>query len=206
VASSPQSFNKRQRERAKKEKAAAKRARRHARPEDGDDDVDETARRGRLLEQFRVLNEQHAAGTVTGEEFEEQRKEIFELLGLGEDQGAQDGADDAARPQRQPVAEEQAEHQAAHERSGQPGHQRHGPVDLVASPSHDELGDPACEQSEEDDSEDQHWVFTVLVDGIGRGTVPEPATSQPLLRRPVAMAFSVSWIPRSTSSDRSPSR
>jgi ATP adenylyltransferase/5',5'''-P-1,P-4-tetraphosphate phosphorylase II len=85
VASSPQSFNKRQRERAKKEKAAAKRARRHAR-DDGDEDVaDDTPDEDALLERFRLLNEQHAAGTVTTEEFEEQRKEIFELLGLGED-------------------------------------------------------------------------------------------------------------------------
>jgi hypothetical protein len=84
VASSPQSFNKRQRERAKKEKAAAKRARRHARPE-GDDEVDDAPDEDALLERFRLLNEQHVAGTVTTEDFEEQRKEIFELLGLGDD-------------------------------------------------------------------------------------------------------------------------
>jgi hypothetical protein len=84
VASSPQSFNKRQRERAKKEKAAAKRARRHARPEDGDEVVDEGPDEDALLEQFRVLNEQHAAGDVTSEEFEERKTEIFEQLGLGE--------------------------------------------------------------------------------------------------------------------------
>lgn len=85
MASSPQSFNKRQRERAKKEKAAAKRARRHARPEDGDDVVDdERPDEDALLEQFRVLNEQHAAGDVTSEEFEERKSEIFEQLGLGE--------------------------------------------------------------------------------------------------------------------------
>jgi hypothetical protein len=85
VASSPQSFNKRQRERAKKEKAAAKRARRHARPDGDDDETEDAPDEDALLERFRLLNEQHAAGTVTGEEFEEQRKEIFELLGLGED-------------------------------------------------------------------------------------------------------------------------
>lgn len=85
MASSPQSFNKRQRERAKKEKAAAKRARRHSR-DDGDDaaDVDETPDEDALLEEFRVLNEQHAAGTVTSEDFETKRQEIFEQLGLGE--------------------------------------------------------------------------------------------------------------------------
>lgn len=83
MASSPQSFNKRQRERAKKEKAAAKRARRHARP-DGDDAPDDGPDEDALLERFRVLNEQHAAGTVTTEDFEAQRQEIFEQLGLGE--------------------------------------------------------------------------------------------------------------------------
>lgn len=82
MASSPQSFNKRQRERAKKEKAALKRERRHSKPEDGDGSegpLDEDA----LLERFRVLNERHAAGTVTAEDFEAERQEIFDLLGLG---------------------------------------------------------------------------------------------------------------------------
>lgn len=82
MASSPQSFNKRQRERAKKEKAAAKRARRHSRdPGQADDDTpDEDA----LLEQFRLLNEQRAAGEVDDEEFEARKQEIFVQLGLGE--------------------------------------------------------------------------------------------------------------------------
>jgi hypothetical protein len=83
VASSPQSFNKRQRERAKKEKAAIKRERRQSKPEDGEDTegpLDEDA----LLDRFRVLNERHAAGTVTAEDFEAERQEIFGLLGLGE--------------------------------------------------------------------------------------------------------------------------
>jgi hypothetical protein len=84
VASSPQSFQKRQRERAKKEKAAAKRARRHARPDDDDAAVDEGPDEDALLEQFRVLNEQHAAGAVDTEEFETRKQEIFEQLGLGE--------------------------------------------------------------------------------------------------------------------------
>lgn len=83
MASSPQSFNKRQRERAKKEKAALKRERRQSKPEDGDDSegpLDEDA----LLERFRLLNERHAAGTVTPEDFDAERQEIFGLLGLGE--------------------------------------------------------------------------------------------------------------------------
>lgn len=82
MASSPQSFNKRQREQAKREKAAAKRARRHSRSEDtADEAVDEDA----LLERFRVLNEQRADGRITAEDFEAQRQEIFTLLGLGEE-------------------------------------------------------------------------------------------------------------------------
>lgn len=82
MASSPQSFNKRQRERAKKEKAAAKRARRHSR-ESGDSE-DETPDEDALLEQFRLLNEQRAAGEVDDEEFETRKQEIFVQLGLGE--------------------------------------------------------------------------------------------------------------------------
>lgn len=81
MGSSPQSFNKRQRERAKQEKAAAKRARRHAR-DDGEAE-DEGPSEDELLERFRVLNERRGAGTVTDEEFEAERAEIFEALGLG---------------------------------------------------------------------------------------------------------------------------
>jgi hypothetical protein len=84
VASSPQSFNKRQREQAKREKAAAKRARRHSRADELDEEteqVDEDA----LLERFRVLNERRAAKQVTDEEFEAERLEIFTLLGLAEE-------------------------------------------------------------------------------------------------------------------------
>ncbi len=84
MASSPQSFNKRQREQAKREKAAAKRARRHSRADDLDEEteqVDEDA----LLERFRVLNERRAAKQVTDEEFEVERLEIFTLLGLAEE-------------------------------------------------------------------------------------------------------------------------
>lgn len=84
MASSPQSFQKRQRERAKKEKAAAKRARRQARPDDDEAAADEGPDEDALLEQFRVLNEQHAAGSVDAEEFETRKQEIFEQLGLGE--------------------------------------------------------------------------------------------------------------------------
>lgn len=83
MASSPQSYQKRQREQAKREKAAAKRARRHSRDESDDAEelgVDEDA----LLERFRLLNERKSNGAITDEEFEAERAEIFERLGLGE--------------------------------------------------------------------------------------------------------------------------
>jgi hypothetical protein len=84
VASSPQSFNKRQREQAKREKAAAKRARRHARDDDDVDSTAEPADEDALLERFRVLNERRASGEITAEDFETEREEIFAMLGLGE--------------------------------------------------------------------------------------------------------------------------
>jgi hypothetical protein len=84
VASSPQSFQKRQRELARQERAAAKRARRHSR--DSGDETDDTGAlsEDELLEQFRLLNERREAGTVSPEDFEVRRAEIFAQLGLGE--------------------------------------------------------------------------------------------------------------------------
>ena len=96
MASSPQSYQKRQRELRKKERKAEKQAIRHgrsaAKKEAGADqgpDEDE------LLEQFRVLNEQFAAGEVEADDFEYRKAEIFHLMGLGE----------APEP-REPVEEE----------------------------------------------------------------------------------------------------
>ena len=43
-----------------------------------------------LLEQFRLLNEQFAAGDVSEEDFEYRKAEVFAQLGLGE-HGAQVG-------------------------------------------------------------------------------------------------------------------
>jgi hypothetical protein len=83
VASSPQSFQKRQREIARRERAAAKRARRQSR--DGEPEGDaEGPSEDELLEQFRLLNERHHAGAVTDEDFEARRTEIFAQLGLGD--------------------------------------------------------------------------------------------------------------------------
>lgn len=84
MASSPQSYQKRQREIRKKERKAEKLAIRHgksaAKREAEEEGVDEDA----LLEEFRMLNEQHAAGKVKTEDFEFRKAEIFAELGLGE--------------------------------------------------------------------------------------------------------------------------
>ncbi|MGH9133640.1 MAG: hypothetical protein ACRDZZ_06865 [Ilumatobacteraceae bacterium] len=84
MASSPQSFQKRQRELARQERAAAKRARRHSR--DSGEAESETGglSEDELLEQFRLLNERREAGKVSAEDFEARRTEIFAQLGLGE--------------------------------------------------------------------------------------------------------------------------
>jgi hypothetical protein len=77
VASSPQSYQKRQRELRKKERKAEKLAIRHgksaAAKEAADDGqaVDEDA----LLEEFRLLNEKFAAGDVPEDDFEFRKAE-----------------------------------------------------------------------------------------------------------------------------------
>lgn len=85
MASSPQSYQKRQRELRKKEKKAEKQAIRHgksaAKDESDDDDApDEDA----LLEEFRILNESFAAGDVIQDDFEYRKADLFHKMGLGE--------------------------------------------------------------------------------------------------------------------------
>ena len=85
MASSPQSYQKRQRELRKKEKKAEKQAVRHGKSaakkeDDGEDAPDEDA----LLEEFRVLNESFADGKVTQDDFDFRKAEIFHAMGLGE--------------------------------------------------------------------------------------------------------------------------
>jgi len=84
MASSPQSYQKRQRELRKKERKAEKQAIRHgrsaAKAEETDDGPDEDA----LLEEFRILNESFAAGEVESADFEYRKAEIFHQMGLGE--------------------------------------------------------------------------------------------------------------------------
>lgn len=105
MASSPQSYQKRQRELRKKERKAEKLAIRHgksaAAKEAADDGqvVDEDA----LLEEFRLLNEKFAAGDVPEDDFEFRKAEIFAQLGLGEPPEPREPAEE------QPAEEQPAE-------------------------------------------------------------------------------------------------
>jgi hypothetical protein len=100
LASSPQSYQKRQRELRKKEKKAEKQAVRHgksaAKNEEGDDEgADEDA----LLEQFRVLSESFAGGEVSQDDFDFRKAELFHAMGLGDapEPREKDTADAAAK-------------------------------------------------------------------------------------------------------------
>lgn len=77
-----QSFQKRQREMDRQERARDKEARRQGRregdAEPGDDVVDEAA----LMAAYGRLAERHAAGEVDDERFASAKREIFEALGL----------------------------------------------------------------------------------------------------------------------------
>jgi hypothetical protein len=92
MAKSPQSFAKRQRERLKQEKQAAKRSQREERKRERESAGEPEHDEAELYEQFRLLSEQHAAGALTTEDFEAQREEIFVKLGLAEP--SEDEADD----------------------------------------------------------------------------------------------------------------
>lgn len=102
MASSPQSYQKRQRELRKKERKAEKLAIRHgksaaAKEAAEEEGVDEDA----LLEEFRLLNEKFAAGDVPEDDFEFRKAEIFAQLGLGEPPEPREPADE-------PVTESEA--------------------------------------------------------------------------------------------------
>jgi hypothetical protein len=85
LASSPQSYQKRQRELRKKEKKAEKQAIRHGKSAaKDDDDEDDAPDEDALLEEFRVLNESFAAGDVIQEDFDYRKADLFHKMGLGE--------------------------------------------------------------------------------------------------------------------------
>ena len=71
---------KRARDRARQQKQAAKRERRQsgAAPAEDVDAPDESA----LMEEFRILSERRAAGSVSEDEYSEERQRIFEQLGI----------------------------------------------------------------------------------------------------------------------------
>lgn len=85
-----ESFQKRQREKNKRERAAAKQARRHGKLDDpfeeGEGEGEAPASNGRseaeLYEDFRLLSEKYQSGGMDEEAYEQRRAEIFEQLGL----------------------------------------------------------------------------------------------------------------------------
>ena len=80
-----QSWEKRQRERAKRDKQTAKRAEREERKTAGQEEEEESGAgpsEAELYERFAKLSEKHAAGDIDDESFAEKRAELFEQLGL----------------------------------------------------------------------------------------------------------------------------
>ncbi len=78
-----QSWEKRQREKAKRDKQTAKRADREERKNaEPDEETPDGPSEAELYAQFAKLSEAHAAGDVDDETFEEKRSELFEQLGL----------------------------------------------------------------------------------------------------------------------------
>jgi ATPase subunit of ABC transporter with duplicated ATPase domains len=80
MARSGETFAKRQREKARQEKQAAKRARRLEKDEA--ETTEEAPDLDALMEEFRIINEAHAAGELDAEEFEERRDDILMKLGV----------------------------------------------------------------------------------------------------------------------------
>jgi hypothetical protein len=81
-------FDKLQRERAKKAKAAAKRERRQDKAGDEEQDLDvdlgseEQLSPGELLQRIEAVHERYAAKQISFEEFEEQKTELLTRLSL----------------------------------------------------------------------------------------------------------------------------
>jgi hypothetical protein len=75
----PTSFGKRDREKRLRERAEAKRQRRAERSEQTDPEPPDT---DALMEQFRLVSEQYAAGAIDHDSYEAQRRAIFSELGM----------------------------------------------------------------------------------------------------------------------------
>ncbi len=82
MARNNQSFNRRERERAKKQKADDKRQRRLTRPDATDEETESTAAadQGAVLQQLAELNAAFEAGDVSFDDFEEQRSALLALI------------------------------------------------------------------------------------------------------------------------------
>ena len=77
-----ESYEKRQREKKRQERAAEKRQKREERGDEVEGEAAPDA--DALMEQFRILSEQRAAGIVDAETYEAERLVIFEQLGLAD--------------------------------------------------------------------------------------------------------------------------
>tara|TARA_B100000686_G_C16681041_1_gene911961 strand:- start:590 stop:853 length:264 start_codon:yes stop_codon:yes gene_type:complete len=77
-----ESWDKRQRERTKKDRQAAKRAERAERKNSETIEEDSGPSEAELYERFAQLSASHANGEIDDETFEVKKEEIFELLGL----------------------------------------------------------------------------------------------------------------------------
>lgn len=74
-----ETFQKRERERKRQERAALKSEKREARRTTADE---ESVSTDALMEEFRILSEQHACGAVDAETYEAARAAIFVQLGI----------------------------------------------------------------------------------------------------------------------------
>ena len=73
-----ESFQKREREKRRQERAAEKRERQETRKSEPVEEIDTDA----LMERFRILSEQYAAKQIDEETYEAERFEIFTALGV----------------------------------------------------------------------------------------------------------------------------
>lgn len=73
---------KRARERTRQERQEAKRAKRDAEPGEESEELEDVPDEAALMEEFRLLSERHAAGQVSIDDYQEDKRRIFTELGL----------------------------------------------------------------------------------------------------------------------------
>ncbi len=78
-------WEKRQREKAKRERKEGKRAKRDEKREAGAEPVPEGPTNEELMAQFAALNREHAAGEIDDVSFQARRNEIWVAMGLPTD-------------------------------------------------------------------------------------------------------------------------